>query len=302
MYQHRSKAVIPAVLTAAVVLLAAGAAQAGGAYAVSVGDGEPSAHIVLNGRTVFGSGAFIGVALEEETEYAEGGARVNHVVDDSPADLAGIEDGDVIVGIDGTTVRGPRALTKQLEGKEPGDRISLTIVRDGRERKVDVELGDRAEHHQVYGFGHGDHSFRMPHITRMMDCEDDDCSFSFDCEDDDCGFAFDMRHKPLLGVQITETTEELRQHLGSDGAGVLVAKVIADSAAEAAGIQVGDLIVSLDGEEIDDAGDLIRELRDRRGETFEVEVIRDGGLQRLVVTLEEPREKVHPSRKRGTRT
>jgi S1-C subfamily serine protease len=98
--------------------------------------------------------------------------------------------------------------------------------------------------------------------------------------------------KPLLGVELVETTPELRRHLGGDDdAGVLVGKVLSGTAAEQAGLRVGDLIVSVDGEPIEDAGDLRRALRERRGEIFDVEVIRDGSPMSLTVEIPEAEER-----------
>ena len=95
-------------------------------------------------------------------------------------------------------------------------------------------------------------------------------------------------HRPLLGVQLVEPTAELREHLGSDGSsGVLVAKVIEETPAEEAGIEVGDLIVAVGGDEISDAGDLVRALRERSGEQFYIEVIRDGRSVSVGVALPE---------------
>ena len=56
------------------------------------------------------SAAFLGVQIEEETEYEEGGARVTSVVKGSPAEEAGLEDEDIIVGFDGDS-----AELRQLE-------------------------------------------------------------------------------------------------------------------------------------------------------------------------------------------
>jgi C-terminal processing protease CtpA/Prc len=100
-------------------------------------------------------------------------------------------------------------------------------------------------------------------------------------------------HRPMLGVQLVEATPELREHMGSDSeAGVLVSKVLPDMPAEEAGVEVGDLIVGVDGENIEDAGDLISALRKKAGETIRVEVIRDGRPVSLDVFLPEREEKV----------
>jgi len=83
-------------------------------------------------------------------------------------------------------------------------------------------------------------------------------------------------HKPLLGVEMVETTAELRELMGgSKDAGVLVGKVLPGSAAEKAGIRVGDLILSVDGKKVVDAGDLMEAVREREGKTVDLDVVRD---------------------------
>jgi hypothetical protein len=109
-------------------------------------------------------------------------------------------------------------------------------------------------------------------------------------------WSFRQRSRPRLGVQLVQPTPELREHLGGDGeVGLLVSKVIADTPAEEAGIRVGDLIVAVDGEEIAGTGELRRALRERVGETFPIDVVRDGRPAVITVTLpEEDDEDVGP--------
>jgi hypothetical protein len=96
--------------------------------------------------------------------------------------------------------------------------------------------------------------------------------------------------RPKLGVQLVTTTRELREHLGgSEDSGVLVSKVLSGMPAEAAGVQVGDLIMSVDGQSVGNSGDLIEALSDRSGDTVELEVLREGRTIRLDVELEEAR-------------
>jgi S1-C subfamily serine protease len=92
--------------------------------------------------------------------------------------------------------------------------------------------------------------------------------------------------RPTLGIELTQMTPELRRHLGSDGeAGVLVARVIEGSPAERGGIAVGDLIVSVAGSSIEDAGDISGALEGQGGRTLEVGVIRDGRPVSLPVRI-----------------
>jgi vacuolar-type H+-ATPase subunit H len=184
-----------------------------------------------------------------------------------------------------------------LHEHEPGDSVTITVVRDGRERSFDVELGERPGLRML---NLGDHDFSViaPDV-RILGCDEDeeDCehSFSWSCAGDDCeGFTFDLGRlsrfgaRPLLGVQLVHVTDELREHLGGrEGNGVLVSKVLEGTPAEDAGIEVGDLIVSVDGEEVEDHGDISEALEGKAGEKFDVEVIRDGRPVSILVTIPE---------------
>lgn len=233
--------------------------------------GDAEAPVAFSVSGLFGSGVFLGVELEEEIDHPEGGARITRVVEDSAAATAGLEEGDIVVAFDGRTIRGPRALTNQMSDLEPGDKVSITVVRDGRERTLDVELGER----KGLSFA--------PNIG-LFGCDEDD--------DEDCeGFNFDFGNlwgRPMLGVQLSEITDELREHLGGEpGVGILVSKVIEGSAAEDAGIEVGDLIVAVDGENVAGADNIREGLKNKTGQTFDVEVIRDGRPVTIDVTIPE---------------
>jgi len=283
-----------AVLVAAGPCFAAAADQKGYAYAVS-GAGDSTVSVAWAG-----DGAYLGVQLEEETEHAEGGARVTRVVDDSPADKGGLKEGDIIVRFEGDVIRGPAALTKRIHAGEPGDRVSVVVLRDGAERTLEIEMGQRSA--RVWSTGGDDMIFVGPDWDRKLDEFNDrlaeiyvtprSFSFSSDCEGDDCRtFTLGLPGRPVLGVQLVEVTPELREHLGgSDDAGVLVSKIVEGSPAENAGIAVGDLIVTVGGDTIEDTGDLRRALRDKRGKTFDVEVIRDGRSRSISVTVPAPEE------------
>ena len=72
----------------------------------------------------------------------------------------------------------------------------------------------------------------------------------------------------------------------SADSGVYVANVYADSAADAAGIEKGDIIVKFDGQDVTSASDLQLAVRSKNpGDTVDVVVNRDGSEQTLSVTL-----------------
>lgn len=94
------------------------------------------------------------------------------------------------------------------------------------------------------------------------------------------------RARPWLGVHVVDLTPELRAHLGADAdRGLLVGRVVASSPAAKAGVQVGDVLVEVDGHAIDDAADVRAALVGKApGAAFEVRVIRDGGARTLRAT------------------
>ena len=67
------------------------------------------------------------------------------VFPNSPADTAGLQAGDVIVAIDGATVDGDRDLAEHILPHQPGDTITLSLLRGGDTIDVDVKLGTLPE-------------------------------------------------------------------------------------------------------------------------------------------------------------
>lgn len=95
--------------------------------------------------------------------------------------------------------------------------------------------------------------------------------------------------RAYLGVSLVDLTDELREHLGAPkDAGILVSSVEDGSPAEKAGIRVGDIIVGVDGKDVESSGDLRRGLREKKdGDTVRVEVLRGRARQTLVTTVAE---------------
>jgi len=311
---------VPVALVAAFAVSGAPALSQAGTITVTSEDTESQSHVILEDGVVrflggLGKGAFLGVTLEEETELDEGGARVTNVVDESPAAEAGIEEGDVIVGFDGETIRGPVALTKEIHGKEPGDVVSIVVVRGGSRRTLEATLGDRADKWALdfapwsEALGHLNDIY-VPAIPELPDIDlelqekllqeslsglEDLRWFGCDDKDDeDCKSTWVFwSGRPRLGVQLVEVTPELRRHMGAaEDAGVMVSKVISGTPAESAGVRVGDLIVAVDGERISGTSALRKALHDKTGKTFELEVVRDRTPVRLQVSIPEPENEV----------
>ncbi|MGI9275065.1 MAG: S41 family peptidase [Endozoicomonas sp.] len=85
------------------------------------------------------SGQFGGLGIEVGME--DGFIKVISPIDDTPADKAGIQAGDLIIKLDETSVKGMTLMESvdKMRGK-PGEPIKLTIVREGRTKPLEINL------------------------------------------------------------------------------------------------------------------------------------------------------------------
>ncbi len=114
-----------------------------------------------------------------------------------------------------------------------------------------------------------------------LDCDEED--------GDDCNrMIFVGGSGGFLGVEMTQLSPKLRAHFGApENAGAMISEVVEDSPAEAAGLVVGDVIVSVDGEPVRSTGQLGRLIRDKDADTpVDIEIIRDHRAQVMRATLE----------------
>jgi serine protease Do len=90
-----------------------------------------------------------------------------------------------------------------------------------------------------------------------------------------------------LGVLILDLSDEMASSFGYDGPGVLVEHPLRDGAADAAGLQPGDIIVSVEGSVVERPRDLQAVIaRQDPGDRIELRVFRDGDERRLDVDLD----------------
>jgi S1-C subfamily serine protease len=72
-----------------------------------------------------------------------GGAQVADVSAGSAADKAGIEQGDVVTKLDSTAITSPDDLANAVAAHQPGDKVTVTLQRDGQTKTLTVTLGSR---------------------------------------------------------------------------------------------------------------------------------------------------------------
>lgn len=73
------------------------------------------------------------------------GAVVQYVEPGSPADEAGLKEGDVITAVNGQKVDRNHPLDQLIQSYKPGDNVEITYWRDNQEHKVTVRLGEHPE-------------------------------------------------------------------------------------------------------------------------------------------------------------
>jgi S1-C subfamily serine protease len=107
------------------------------------------------------SGADVDPTVAEALDLpVDEGALIQQVTPGGPADEAGLEagsdtaqlegarvrvGGDVVTGIDGEEITGMDDLIAAIDSHQPGDEVTLDVIRDGEEQQIDVTLGDRPQ-------------------------------------------------------------------------------------------------------------------------------------------------------------
>jgi len=86
--------------------------------------------------------AFLGVSSDSQTTALVGdGAIIVGVTSGSPADSAGMQEGDRVTAVDSAPVRDSIELGARVRSHLPGDTVHITFVRDGNSQTIEVTLG-----------------------------------------------------------------------------------------------------------------------------------------------------------------
>jgi len=106
-------------------------------FAIPLWQAEPSALRLVQGETI--RRGILGVRL---VPVDGGGLRIESVVEASPAEAAGLKAGDLLTAIDDKPVRIPLDLQRRIAFREAGERVALTVIREGRMFYTDARLID----------------------------------------------------------------------------------------------------------------------------------------------------------------
>jgi serine protease Do len=203
---------------------------------------------------------YLGISTESTPPGARpAGAVVRVVEPDSPAAKAGIQPGDVIVRVNGDDVKNATILTGILRDRKPGDQLSVVLVRAGKELTVPVTLTDRS----TAALPGEEPKPAKPEKPR--DAERPRRPAEVEVPNIPLIPVEPQRRTAYLGVMTQELTPDLKKEFGvAVDQGVVVTDVIPNSAAERAGLQQGDVIVTVNGKPVashEELRDMIRDMR-----------------------------------------
>lgn len=240
-------------------------------------------------RVLDGRGAQLGVRVSDVEAKDPAGARIDEVTADSPAEKAGLKEGDVVVEYDGERVRSARQFTRLVQETPDGRTVQIAVMRNGQKQIVDATPENRVA--WDFGFDAGRLRDDIERGLREFRFEPP----AFDFRYDDRGprrFEYRLPERVMpfmgsrgrLGVSVQSLTPELEEYFGATDGGVLVSSVAQDSPAARAGLKAGDVIASINGRRVSAAGDLMRELSDLSGE-ITIEILRDKKAMTLTATV-----------------
>jgi S1-C subfamily serine protease len=222
---------------------------------------------------------WLGVGIGQDDE---GRTVIGTVDPDSPAELAKLKPGDVVLTFGGQEVSGPDILAAEVRKKKPGQDVTLKIERDGKPLDVKVKLGEYPEAEafremeirfpDLFGLEEGAPLIaprpglpeRTPERTAPRAVRPKMPEGVFET-------------RKYIGVYCDELNAELAEHFGvKEGTGLIVAKLTEDGPAAKAKMRVGDVIVRVDGRRIETVDELIDLVQAKdKGAKVKVELLRD---------------------------
>ncbi len=158
------------------------------------------------------------------------GALVSDLQAGSPAGAAGLKSGDVITGVNGDAIEGPRELARKIASFGPGKQIDVTYLRDGKEVRTKIQLGALPAETQQ-------RADRTPAPSER---------------------------NTLAGLGLTLAPATAVPGAGKDG--VVVAEVDPDGAAAQTGLKQGDVILEAGGQPVSRPADISAALAAARKE------------------------------------
>ncbi|MEA1882292.1 MAG: PDZ domain-containing protein [Candidatus Marinimicrobia bacterium] len=158
--------------------------------------------------------------------------------------------------------------TVDVDVQTDGDEMTIVVTQDGEEKEYTIDINDKKALKKVQ--------------EKLADMDVNIQTMVFD--DDN---VFKIHSGGYLGVQIQELTDGLREYFKVNSKnGVLISEVVDDSPAEKAKLKAGDIILSVNGDNVSTTSDLQRAISRQDPESeVKLEVIRKGRKRDFTATL-----------------
>jgi S1-C subfamily serine protease len=284
------------------VLLAATVAASRGAWAWDGGPqsaaGSGSSQFFIGGAAAAASHStqgYLGVDVRDVTPEQlpvlklrdAHGAEITLVDHDAPAGKAGLREHDVILQMNGQAIEGRDQIRRMLHESPPGKSITLLISRDGQQLTLTTQLTTQEEVERQ----------ALQHLT-VPDAQPSNTAA-------DPGYTTSSSPAPhagnsfigtllmnpsYTGAMLEKMSTQQAAYFGvTSGEGLLVRTVVPNSPAAIAGMQVCDVIVRANDRPVATTGDWAKALKNSRGKSLTIVVLRDKKEQTLTLTPDSKR-------------
>jgi serine protease Do len=238
---------------------------------------------------------YLGVQLNDAEK--EKGALVVEVNKGTPSEKAGVKKDDIIIKIDGKPITGYQSVVKYIMDKKPGEPITIIVSRKGEEKEIKAKLTSRPKakktkeilkiiNPELTLFDNEELGKEMPELEK--DIQQLTKKYA-KLEAPDTKGAF-------LGVYLQDISEGLAEYFGVK-TGVLITGIVDDSPAKEVGLKSGDVIIELDGKEVEEASALRKILAKKEpGDKLMVKVVRAKEAKTFELKLGKRKVKSEPKR------
>lgn len=202
------------------------------------------------------------------TEQADKGVEIQSITKESAAEKSGLKKGDVITKINDTKIETPDDLSDAIQEHKPGDKVTVTYLRDKKEQKVTAELGKwkgvrafTTVPGQGFNFDMGDlgKAYTIPKIAAP------NMNWSW------------SGGGPKLGISVQDT---------EDGKGVNVIGVDDEGNGAKAGIEEDDIITEVDGKAVNSADEIAKVMKESKDKvSVKMKLIRKGKTEIVEVKI-----------------
>ena len=193
-----------------------------------------------------------------------GELRVDKVIPESPAEKAGLQSGDVIVGIDDQPVQSRRELAQAIRWRGAGSAVSVSVLREGDLHELSAVLSERQDKGPVVSW-----RLEVPSLWNQNERPEEQVKI----------------HRIVLpphldlGLVVDPLTPQLAKYFKCPtDHGLLIRTVLPDSPASNVGFQAGDVLTQVNGRDVASHVDIRESLEAAKDEVLEIQFVRDGRL------------------------